>query len=44
MNTNVKTNELPPIKIIGFGKPQPIAGHPDYKGKQNPKEDQTKAR
>jgi len=30
-NTTVKENTLPPIKIIGFGKPKPIAGHPDYK-------------
>ena len=29
-NTNVKENTLPPIKIIGFGKPKPIAGHPNY--------------
>lgn len=43
MNTNVKELKKP-IKIIGFGKPKPIAGHPSYKGKQNPKEDQTKAK
>lgn len=30
-NTNVKENIHPPIKIIGFNKPKPIAGHPDYK-------------
>lgn len=30
-NTTVKENTLPPIKIIGFDKPKPIAGHPDYK-------------
>ena len=29
-NTNVKEHKRP-IKIIGFGKPKPIAGHPDYK-------------
>jgi|TARA_R100000482_G_C5039391_1_gene107678 hypothetical protein len=29
-NTNVKEHKRP-IKIIGFGKPEPIAGHPDYK-------------
>jgi len=31
MNTNVKENTLPPIKIIGFGKPVPIVGNPNYK-------------
>jgi hypothetical protein len=28
-NTNVKEDKRR-IKIIGFGKPKPIAGHPDF--------------
>ena len=30
MNTNVKENIHKPIKIIGFGKPKPIEGNPNF--------------